>query len=125
MKAHKQTGASLLGIAIIIFVLGGIAFIGIKVSPIYFEFFQVDSSMEALAAQPETGGLTSGKVKRALIKRLRIDEVRDIKREHISVKREDGIMSITVSYEKRNQALETLDLVGRYNRTIKVKIPEL
>lgn len=125
MLAKKQRGASLIGVATTILILGGIAFIGIKVSPIYFEFFRVDTSMEKLAAQPETGRLTTGKVKTALIKRLRIDEVRDVNREHIAVRREGGTMFVTVTYEKRNQALETLDLVGRYSKTVEIEIPQL
>lgn len=125
MKAHKQLGASMLGIATAILIIGGIAFIGIKVSPIYFEFFRVDSAMEKFAAQPESGKLTTGKAKQALLKRLYIDDVDDVKAKQISIRRESNIMYVTVKYEKRNQALESLDLVGKYEKTVEIKIPEL
>jgi hypothetical protein len=125
MKAHKQLGASLIGVATIILIVGGIAFIATKVTPVYFEFFRVYSAMEKLAAQPETGGLAPSKVKTALMKRLYIDDVDGVKREHIIIKRESNVMYVTVKYEKRSQALDTLDLVGKYENTIELKIPEL
>lgn len=125
MNAHKQRGASLLGVATTLLIIGGIAFIGIKVSPIYFEFFRVNTAMEKLAAQPEVGKMTSSNVKRALIKRLVIDDVDSVRQKQIFVTREDGIMYVNVKYEKRNEALETLDLVGKYDKTIEIKIPQL
>ncbi|MFT7127698.1 MAG: hypothetical protein ACI9HX_001376, partial [Pseudoalteromonas tetraodonis] len=38
---------------------------------------------------------------------------------------ESNVMYVTVKYEKRSQALDTLDLVGKYENTIELKIPEL
>lgn len=124
MKAHKQAGASLLGIATVILVISGIAFVGMKVSPIYFEFFRVDAAMEKLAAQPEVGGLRDTKVRDALLKRLLVDDVSSVKRKQITIKRVNNTMFVTVRYEKRNQALESLDLIGKYERTIELKIPQ-
>jgi hypothetical protein len=125
MNANKQSGASMLGIATAILIIGGIAFIGIKVSPIYFEFYKVDAAIANLAAQPDTGTLSNGKVRNELLKRLGLDDVNGVKRDNISVKRKDEIMFLKVEYEKRNSALESLDLVGKYEKTVEIKIPEL
>jgi hypothetical protein len=125
MNAYKQSGASMLGIATAILIIGGIAFIGIKVSPIYFEFYKVDLAIANFAEQPDTGRLANGEVRSELLKRLVLDDVNGVKRDDISVKRKDGIMFVKVKYEKRNSALESLDLVGKYEKSVEMKIPEV
>lgn len=124
MRENKQRGASLIGLSTVILLISGIVFVGMKVSPIYFEFFRVDVAMEKLAAAPDAGRLSPSKLKQALLKRLRIDDVDDIKRQHIVVKREPKVMLLTVTYEKRNEMLDSLDLVGKYQKTIEIKVQE-
>lgn len=114
----KQRGITLLGFIIILAIAGIFAYIGMKLVPMYTEFFSVKSAMKDLASQPGVVDYEPSKIKDLFFRKLYISYSDDnIKPENIKLTRQDGGWKMEVNYEVRKPMIANLDVVGRFNRT--------
>ncbi len=102
---RRQSGLSTVGWLVLfgIFALLVVSFF--KVFPFYYDNFKLRSSLDALANDTEIDPKSKRAIWESLQKRLFINEVRNIKRENVSMQRKDGVTTITVSYEVRDDYL--------------------
>ena len=49
---QKQQGLTLIGFVIVLLVIGAFAFVGLKLFPVYSEYYSVVSDMKGIAAEP-------------------------------------------------------------------------
>ena len=89
-----------------------------KVFPMYYDNFKLKSSLEALQLDETIDAKSKGAIWKSLRKRLYINEVRSIKREHVSMSRKDGKTTVTVTYETRDEYIGNLFIGGRFVETI-------
>ena len=122
-SAHpaKQQGLSLWGF------LFGAAFICvgamlfIKLMPMYMEQYQVDSALAGLEAEAGWGDKTNREIRAKIGKFLNINQVDNVKDEHVLIKRGDGKTLVTIQYERREPLVHVLDVVAKYNKTVTLK----
>ena len=112
---HRQKGLSSAGwIGIFgIFALLVISFF--KVFPMYYENFKLKSALEALQQDSSIDPKSKRAIWNSLQKRLFIDEVRSIKREHVQMERKDGRTTVTVTYETRDDYIGNLFIGARFS----------
>jgi hypothetical protein len=89
-----------------------------KVFPMYYDNFKLQSALEALQLDETIDPKSKGAIWESLKKRLYINEVRSIKREHVSMSRKDGKTTVTVTYEQRKEYIGSLFIGGRFVETI-------
>lgn len=113
-----QRGMTLLGFIICLAIAGVFAYIGMKLVPMYTEFFSVKAAMKDLASQPGIVDQDPGKIKDLFFRKLYISYSDDnIKPENITLTRQDGGWKMDVNYEVRKPMIANIDVVGRFNRT--------
>ena len=89
-----------------------------KVFPMYYDNFKLKSALEALQLDETIDVKSKGAIWESLKKRLYINEVRSIKREHVSMSRKDGKTTVTVTYELQDEYIGNLFIGGRFVETI-------
>jgi hypothetical protein len=89
-----------------------------KVFPMYYDNFKLKSSLEALQRDETIDVKSKGAIWESLKKRLYINEVRSIKREHVSMSRKDDKTTVTVTYELQDKYIGNLFIGGRFVETI-------
>ena len=89
-----------------------------KVFPMYYDNFKLKSALEALQLDETIDAKSKGAIWESLKKRLYINEVRSIKREHLSMSRKDGKTTVTVTYELQDKYIGNLFIGGRFVETI-------
>ena len=89
-----------------------------KVFPMYYDNFKLKSALEALQRDETIDVKSKGAIWESLKKRLYINEVRSIKREHVSMSRKDGKTTVTVTYELQDEYIGNLFIGGRFVETI-------
>lgn len=94
-----QKGASLWMVLLFVVVLGFGAVFGLKLIPIYMEWWKVDRAVEG-ALQAGSGSSSKRDIAQAIVRRLDIDEVRRIDNRNI-----DEFMTITKRGEKITVAI--------------------
>ena len=110
----QQAGASLIGWLIILVLIGFIALVGIRVTPIYMESFTVNSVVKRLAEGGEVSAKDKAGVVSAIMKRLDINDVEGVKRENIKLESVSGGLEVIVAYERRFPIVGNLDGVASF-----------
>jgi hypothetical protein len=88
-----------------------------KVFPFYYDNFKLKSALEALSQDSEVDPKSKRAIWDALQKRLFINEVRSIKREHVTMQRKDGVTTVTVTYQTEDDYLGNLYIGARFSET--------
>lgn len=114
---HAQDGMTLIGFLIVLAVVGLGAFIGMKLFPMYQEFYSVKSSLKGLSNEPGIAGQTPETIQSLFFRRLYINYSDNVKPEHIKLTRIDKGWKMDVNYEIRKPMLYNLDVVGKFTAT--------
>lgn len=80
----------------------------------YYGSYQVKTALEALTLDERVDSKSKREIWKSLQKRLLINEVRTIKREHVTMTRKDGKTTVTVDYEVRDSFIDALFIGGHF-----------
>jgi hypothetical protein len=116
-KAMKRTqsGITLIGFVMVLAVVGLFAYVGMKLFPMYSEFFAVKSALKGLANEPGIGSQDARKITDLFFRRLYISYSENVKRENVKLQRTDNGWRMDVNYEVRKPIISNLDVVGKFN----------
>jgi len=112
---RKQSGMTLIGFLIVLAVVGFAAYIGMKLFPMYQEYYSVRAAMKGLAAEPGIGDMDPSKIQDLMSRRLSIDYVDSVKSRDFKIERMEGGWLLKVDYEVRRPLVGNLDIVGKFN----------
>ena len=119
-QLSRQRGITLLGLIMVLFLIGFAAFIGMKLLPVYQEYFSVVQGMKSVAAQPGVNRRQGPEIKEMLMKRFYISYVESVKRGHITVSRKN-VLTVRIRYEVRRSLLGNIDFVAKFDKTVDLK----
>jgi len=112
---RNQGGMTLIGFIIVLAVVGVFIYMGMKVIPMYSEYYAVKQALDGLAKEPEIAQQDPGKIKDLFFRRLYISYAETVKPEHVKIVRKDAGYVMTVNYEVRKPLIANLDVVGKFN----------
>lgn len=125
MKTRKkQRGMSFLGwVSVLSIVI--LAFVsGVKLVPVYVEFYSVQSLMEKIAADPSISATNTQGLRGKLDDHLNINGMYTIKREHFSVQAQTdnkNAKALVVDYEVRKPWLGNIDFLMTFHHAEALK----
>lgn len=114
---HSQEGLTLLGFVIVIVVVGIFTLVGIRLFPIYSEYYNVAGAMENLKNQPEIAQKSPSKIKEIFFRKLYVNYVENVERKNVLVSRTGGL-HIRVKYEVRRPMVGNLDVVASFDKKV-------
>ncbi len=120
MNRHSQKGLTTIGWIIIIAIFGSIVLTGLKILPMYLDYFNVKSVVDSVANDPSIDPKSKQDLWTAINKRLVINSIRNIKRENVSFVRKEGITTITVDYSVEKPYIAQLYLVAKFNYSVEI-----
>ena len=112
---RKQGGLSLLGFLVVLAVVGFAAYVGMKLFPMYQEYYSVRSAMKGLANEPGVADMDPAKIQDLFFRRLYINYSESVKPSHVKIERMDGGWKMSVNYEVRRPLVGNLDVVGKFD----------
>jgi hypothetical protein len=112
---RHQKGVSAVGWLLVIAIFGLLVVTFFKIFPFYYDNFKVRSVLEAISQDAELDPKSKRAIWESLQKRLFIDEVRYIQREHVTMARKDGVTTVTVTYEVRDTYIGNLFIGARFS----------
>lgn len=117
---HRQQGLSLLTFLFALGFIGFFVIIGMKIVPMYTEYYSVTQVLEELETAPGLSGQSNYAIKSSLFKRLQVNYVRSVKGENIRIIRKDGVR-VRITYEIRKSLIGNLDVVGTFDREVRLR----
>ena len=113
---HKQAGMTLTSFLMVLAVVGFALYVGMKLFPMYQEFYAIKMSMKSLAKE-QTGEVTPDKTLELFFKRMDMNYSDTVKRDNIKFDRIDGGWRMSVNYEVRKPLIGNLDIVGKFDNS--------
>ncbi|RXR00934.1 DUF4845 domain-containing protein [Pseudoxanthomonas composti] len=114
-KRDKQQGLTLTSFVLVLAVVGFFAYVGMKLVPMYIEFYAVKTALNGLSKEPGVADMDPSKIQDLFFKRMDVDSADNIKPSNVKVERMDGGWKMTVKYEVRRDLIANLDVVGKFD----------
>jgi len=114
---RKQGGLSLVGFLIVLAVMGFAAYVGMKLFPMYQEYYSVRSAMKGLSGEPGVADMDPSRIQDLFFRRLFINYSENVKPANVKFERTNGGWKMRVNYEVRRPLVGNLDVVGRFDST--------
>lgn len=113
---RKQGGMSMVSFLIVLVVVGCILYIGMRLFPMYQEYYAVRAAMKGLSTEP-TADMDPSRIKDLFFRRLYISYSENVKPEDVKIERSGDGWRMNVNYEVRRPMVGNLDVVGRFDAT--------
>jgi hypothetical protein len=120
MKIQKQSGMTLIGFVIVLSFAIFISFIGMKIGPIYMEYYSVVSAMNGVASERGSANLSPFDIRVKVLNRLYVSySAENVKEKHIKLTRKNGV-HLRIAYEVRKPVMGNLDVVAVFDRSVRL-----
>ena len=111
---RKQGGMTMLGFLITLSVVILFIFCGMKIVPMYIEYYSVKKMLATISGNPEAASASKDKIRGLFAKSLQIDYVKIITPEMLKIETTDSGYNLVVDYERREELVANLDVVGKF-----------
>jgi|SRR5690606_861955 len=120
---RTQRGMTLLSFVIVLAVVGFFAYVGMKLFPMYSEYYSVRQALKGLQNEVGIANQDPGRIKDLFFRRLYISYSDNVKPENVKLQRiQKGSpgWEMTVDYEVRKSLVGNLDVVGKFHANEKL-----
>ncbi len=118
MIVRKQNGMSLVGFLIVLAMVVFFVYLGMRVVPMYIEYYSVVNAMEGIADERGSANWSPYEIKNKLMIRIWISVTEsNVKVEHVKVVHHNGVR-LKVAYEVRKPVIYNLDIVASFDKEV-------
>jgi hypothetical protein len=121
---RQQCGLTLIGGLLILIVIGFVAYLAMRLVPVYLEYFNVVSAVKTLREDPDLHAKSEPEIRELLKRRFFVNDVKSVKAadpKHVNIKKTNTSTIVTVDYEVRVGILGNLDAVATFHRQDELK----
>ena len=116
----KQNGMSLIGMLIGMCFFAFIVYTGIRLGPIYSEYYSVVKAMKLVANKPGSANKTTTEIKNEMMKSFYTSYIERVKAKDIKVLRSRG-KQLQVKYDVQEPFVGNLDFLIHFEKTLPLK----
>mgnify|MGYP002713029032 CR=1 FL=1 len=123
MNTYKsQRGMTAIGILLVLSLIAFFTLLALRLTPPYLENFSVSSSLKSLQQEPGIRQKSSMEIRKLLNRRLQINDVTHVQKEHVTIGKDKktGLMTVRVEYEVRVPVLLNVDAVVRFSDSVEM-----
>ncbi|MEL0587650.1 MAG: DUF4845 domain-containing protein [Candidatus Thiodiazotropha sp. (ex. Lucinoma kazani)] len=117
---QKQRGLTFISWLIILIVAGFLIMVGLKITPVYLDHFAVKAALESVKNEPFSARKSVRELRSMIFKRLDINSIRHVTKDHVSIKRAGGNTTINIAYEERRPIVYNISLVMTFDETVEL-----
>ena len=100
MKVRKDSGLTLLGVLIVLSVTLFFAYAGMRVIPMYLEYYALVNALELLQKDPQSASLSPAKIKQKIQMSLWASYASDnIKDQHVRISKQNDGIKVRLVYD--------------------------
>ena len=110
---RKQSGMTMLGFLITLAVVMFFLYIGMKIGPMYSEYYAVKKALAGMASEPGLADSSKEKIRDLFMRRLDMSYALNVKSDALKIESSDQGYMLKVDYELRKELIANLDVVGK------------
>jgi hypothetical protein len=112
---QTQRGITMTGFLITLTLLIFFAYCGMKIGPMYMEFYSVKQALKGLANDQEMATASKDKIRQMFLRKLDMSYAEHVKKmDPLKFENTDGGLKLLVEYEQREELFANLDVVGKF-----------
>lgn len=113
---QMQRGMTMIGFLITLSLAIFFAFIGMKIVPMYIEYYSVREALKAIASDATMATASKDKIREMFHRKLEISYADHVKTmDVLKFDSTDGGLNLTVDYERREPLMANLDVVAKFH----------
>lgn len=113
---RKQSGITMIGFLITLALIILFVYCGMKIIPMYTEYYSVKQALAGMAKDPEVISGSKGKIRMLFDRRLDISYANTVKGMNaLKIESTDSGYMLIVDYERREEFIANLDIVGKFH----------
>ncbi|MEW5756951.1 MAG: DUF4845 domain-containing protein [Pseudomonadota bacterium] len=115
---QKQTGITMIGMAVLLAILAVIVLIALKLTPIYIDSYKINAVMKDVVNERTEDGsrLSKEDIRKRLERRFDIEDVSSVSAEDFDINADKGKTSVSVQYEVRRPVAFNIDVVVKFDK---------
>lgn len=117
-SGRRQRGMTVIGMLLLIIVIAFVALIGMKVVPMYIQYFSIKSTVESIRKEPQVAQMTPLEIQNAIQKRFDIGYVDNITARDLKIRNERSGRVLDLVYEDERELFYGLYVLLKVNETI-------
>ena len=117
---NKQKGLTGVSIIVLLVFFAFFAVALLKIMPIYFDSFKVGDVVSALKDERGLGEKPNSQIVKMILKRLDVNMVSDVTKEHIFIEKVKNEVLIDIEYEVRKPMFGNLDVIISIKKSVEV-----
>lgn len=122
--ARSQKGMSILGWLMVLALIAFFASAAFKVLPHYFDYMSMEKIITSVETDKAMEIRSVGEFYGHVSKGMEVNSIRDLNlREALKVKQENNEFRAHLKYEKREPLIQNIDLVVRFDKEFRVRMP--
>ena len=123
-SAHSQKGMSILSWLMVLAIVAFLASAAFKVLPHYFDYMSLEKMITSVETDKAADVRSVGDFYSHISKGMQVNSIRDLNaQEAIKIKVENNEFRVHLKYEKREPLIENIDLVVRFDKEFRVRMP--
>lgn len=115
--ANRQKGMTMLSWLVVLGILVFFVLIGIKMVPTYLENYSIKQVLANMENDRKVRTMSAGEMKKAFMKRLKINSVYEFDRNSIKIKKEKFGTRFSVDYEIRKPVAGNVSIVMEFSES--------
>ncbi|MBT2970676.1 MAG: DUF4845 domain-containing protein [Candidatus Thiodiazotropha sp. (ex Ctena orbiculata)] len=116
----KQKGLTTISWLIIFIMVGFLVYVGIKITPVYIDHYAVVSTLNTVKEDPLTARKSKKEIREMITKRLYVNNIRHVNRDHIKIQRSGKVTTINVAYVETRPIVYNISLVMTFDESIEL-----
>ncbi len=116
---NKQGGLTLIGFVLALAALIFVAYLGMRILPIYINYYSVVRAMDGMQETPGLARRTPRDIRNALYDRLYVSYMDDLTDKNVKITRSNGV-NVRVIYAVREPILGNLEIIVSFDRSVKL-----
>lgn len=119
IKTRKQGGMTIIGFAIVLSFVIFLSYIGMRIGPIYMEYYSVVTAMDGVASERGSAKLPVNDIRAKVLNRLYVSYSANVKGKHVKVTRGNGV-HLRIAYNVRTHVIGNLDVIATFDRSVRL-----
>lgn len=113
---RKHSGMTMIGFLITLAVVMLFIYCGMKLIPMYTEYYSVKQALAGMAKEPDLASGSKEKIRTLFKRRLDMSYANTVlKMDPLKIEATDSGYMLTVDYERREALIANLDVVGKFS----------
>ena len=113
---RMQRGMTMIGFLITLAVVIFFVYCGMKIVPMYIEYYSVKKALSTIGAEPDIGSASKEKIHTMFMRRLDMSYALTVKKlDPLRIESTDNGYNLVVDYERRESLVANLDVVGKFH----------